>query len=147
MIWRTAGAQQSVLSTPLLPPPFLPLPPRKKKEEGTFYYRDISGEEFFYSFKLIPKNRRRVKITVITFLKIQKQKGCNCNYFAKDGNSSDSIVPVASTHEFPQCLMLLCVIAQRFVELTISTSWRGSSWSCQDSSTWRVGPLDITIQE
>ena len=28
-----------------------------------------------------------------------------------EGNSSDSIVPVVSTHEFPQCMMLLRVIA------------------------------------
>ena len=35
---------------------------KEKKREGTFYYGNITGEEFnfYYSFKLIPKNRRRV---------------------------------------------------------------------------------------
>ena len=34
---------------------------RTKKKEGTFYYRNISGEGIilYYSFKLIPKTRRR----------------------------------------------------------------------------------------
>ena len=53
VIWRRASAQQSVLPPPL--PSLLPsLPPLlKKKKEGTFYYRNISGEEFifYYSFK------------------------------------------------------------------------------------------------
>ena len=31
-------------------------------------------------------------------------------------------------------------------ELTISTYCGGSFWSCQDQSTWRFGPLDLTIQ-
>ena len=43
VIWRTAGAQQSVLS--LLPSPPPPLPIKKKR---TSYYRNISGEEFIF---------------------------------------------------------------------------------------------------
>ena len=46
----------------LLPPPSLPHP---EKSEGTFYYR--RGIYFYYSFKLIPKNRRRVKLQALQF--------------------------------------------------------------------------------
>ena len=37
---------------------------RLETKEGTFYYRYISGDEFifYYSFKLIPKSRRRGKL-------------------------------------------------------------------------------------
>ena len=53
-----------------LPSSLLPssLPHPEKKEE-TFYYRNISGEEFifYYSFKLIPKNRRWVKLQALQF--------------------------------------------------------------------------------
>ena len=61
-----------LLSHPLpsspLPPPFFPFHP-KKKSEGPFYYRNISGEEFifYYSFKLIPKTRRRGKLQTLQF--------------------------------------------------------------------------------
>ena len=43
---------------------------RLETKEGTLYYRNISGEEFivYYGFKIIPKTRRRGKITVITVL-------------------------------------------------------------------------------
>ena len=53
-------------SSSLLPPPSLPHP---EKREGTFFYRNISGEEFnfYYSFKLIPKNRRLVKLQSLQF--------------------------------------------------------------------------------
>ena len=46
--------------------PFSPSPP-KKKDEGTFRYRNISGEGiiFHYSFILIQKNRRRVKLQAL----------------------------------------------------------------------------------
>ena len=46
----------------LLPPPFSPSSPKKKKE-GTFNYRNISSEGIFlhYCFILIQKNRHRVK--------------------------------------------------------------------------------------
>ena len=48
--------------------------PRKKR--GTFYYRNISGDEL----KLAAgENYSHYSFTVI-----QKQKGCNCNYFVKD---------------------------------------------------------------
>ena len=42
---------------------------KEKKREGTFDYRNISGEEFIFytSFKLIPKNRR-VKLQALQFL-------------------------------------------------------------------------------
>ena len=57
---------------PSLPPPSSLLPPslpHREKREGTFCYRYISGEEFifYYSFKLIPKNRRRVKLQALQF--------------------------------------------------------------------------------
>ena len=66
VMWRTAGAQQSVLSSPL--PSLLPSP--QKKEEGTFNYRNISrrGNYFITVFKLIPKNRCLVEITGVTVL-------------------------------------------------------------------------------
>ena len=53
VIWRRASAQQSVLSLLLSPPSSLLPFPSSKKKEGTFYYRNISGEEFifYYSFK------------------------------------------------------------------------------------------------
>ena len=43
--------------------------PPDKKKEGTFYYKNISGEEFifYYSFKLIPKTRRRGKLQSLQF--------------------------------------------------------------------------------
>ena len=51
----------SSLSLSLLPPPSLP---HQEKEEGPFYYSNISGEGIilYYSFKLIPKTRRRGKL-------------------------------------------------------------------------------------
>ena len=59
MMWRTAGALQSVLSPPPLHSllPSLPLLLLKKKSEGPFYNRNISGEEFifYYIFKLNQK--------------------------------------------------------------------------------------------
>ena len=38
-------------------------------KEGTFYYRNISGEKFIFydSFKLIPKTRRRGKLQSLQF--------------------------------------------------------------------------------
>ena len=41
---------------------------RLETKEGPFYYRNISGEEFFYySFKLIPETRRRGKLQSLQF--------------------------------------------------------------------------------
>ena len=42
---------------------------RLETKEGTFYYRNIPGEEFifYYSFKLIPKTRRRGKLQSLQF--------------------------------------------------------------------------------
>ena len=42
---------------------------RLETKEGTFYYRNISGEEFifYYSFKQIPKTRRRGKLQSLQF--------------------------------------------------------------------------------
>ena len=50
VIWRRASAQQSVLSLLLSPPSSLLLSFQrtKKKKEGTFHYRNISGEEFIF---------------------------------------------------------------------------------------------------
>ena len=41
----------------------------KRKKEGTLYYRNISGEGFtlYYSFTLIPKDRRRVNLQALQF--------------------------------------------------------------------------------
>ena len=63
VIWRTAGAQQSVLSL------LLSLSSSKKRI-GTLNDRNISGEEFilYYSLKLTPKN---------SFILIRKQSNCN----------------------------------------------------------------------
>ena len=49
VIWRRASAQQSVLSLLLSLPSLLPSPPPllKKKKEGTFNYKNISGDDFF----------------------------------------------------------------------------------------------------
>ena len=49
-----------------LPPPSFP---PHKKEEGTFYYRNISGEGIIlhYSFMVIQKNQRRVKLQSLQF--------------------------------------------------------------------------------
>ena len=42
---------------------------RLETKEGPFNYRNISGEEFifYYSFKLIPKTRRRGKLQTLQF--------------------------------------------------------------------------------
>ena len=48
VIWRRASAQQSVLSLLLSPPSSLLPLPSSKKREGTFYHRNISGEEFIF---------------------------------------------------------------------------------------------------
>ena len=68
VIWRRASAQQSVLSLLLSPPSSL-LPLSSSKKEETFYYRNISGEGtiLHYSFILIQKNRRRVKLQSLQF--------------------------------------------------------------------------------
>ena len=52
VIWRTAGAPQSVLSLLLSPCSSLLSLPSSKKKEGTFNYMNISGEGiiFYYSF-------------------------------------------------------------------------------------------------
>ena len=61
-------AQGKCTAVGSLPPPFSPSPPQKKKEE-TFYYRNISGEGIIlhYSYILIQKNRRRVKLQSLNF--------------------------------------------------------------------------------
>ena len=69
----------------LLPPlpSLLPSLPRllKKKRGKTFYYRNISGEGIIlhYSFILIQKNRRRVKLQSYSFILIRKQTNCNAS--------------------------------------------------------------------
>ena len=54
-------------SSSLLPPPFLPPTPRKKV--GNFLLQEYfrRGIYFYYSFKLTPKNRRRVKLQALQF--------------------------------------------------------------------------------
>ena len=63
VIWRRARAQQSVLSLLLSPPSsLLPLPSSKKRGNCLLQEYFRRGIYFYYSFKLIPKNRRRVKL-------------------------------------------------------------------------------------
>ena len=83
VIWRTASAQQSVLSLLLSPPSSL-LPLSSSKKEGTFYYRNISGEEFIFYYIFLHKFQKIVageNYSHYSFILIQKPKGCNCNDF------------------------------------------------------------------
>ena len=72
VMWRTASAQQSVLSLLLSPPSsfLLSLPPLLKKKRGENfllqeYFR--RGIYFYYRKRLSPKNRRRVKLQSLQF--------------------------------------------------------------------------------
>ena len=58
-----------------------------KKEEGTFYYRNISGDDLFFITVLnkFQKIAAGENYSHYSFILIQKQKGCNCNDFLKDG--------------------------------------------------------------
>ena len=49
---------------------------RRNKKKGTFHYRFISGEgiNFYYSFKLIQKNRRRGKLQSLQFFLIENKR-------------------------------------------------------------------------
>ena len=71
MVWRTAGAKQSVLSLLLsLTPPYSPSPPQKKKEEGTFIITGIfpARNLFLLQFQInSKKNRRGVKLQALQF--------------------------------------------------------------------------------
>ena len=64
---------------------------KRKKEEGTFHYMNISGEGIilYYSFTLIQKNHRRVKSQTLQFYlnskKIKSAPRQICNYFRSDG--------------------------------------------------------------
>ena len=51
-----------------LPPPFSPSPPPQKKV-GTFQFQEYfrRGIYFYFSYKLIPKNRHRVKLQALQF--------------------------------------------------------------------------------
>ena len=99
-------AQGKCTAVGSLPPPLPSLlpspPPLLKKREGTFYYRNISGEEFifYYSLKLIPKNRRRVKLQGVTVLyEFQNNRPVtrqNCNYFRGDGNPTATAQPMTT---------------------------------------------------
>ena len=72
-------AQGKCTAVGSLPPP---LPSLLKKKEETFYSRNISGEGIIlhYSFILIQKNRRRVKLQSLQFyinskaIKLQRVK-------------------------------------------------------------------------
>ena len=70
----TANELHGMFPPLLLPPLLSSLHPEKR--EGTFYYRNISGEEFIfhYSLKLIPKNRRRVKLQALISFSINVSK-------------------------------------------------------------------------
>ena len=80
VMWRTVRSQQlptnctecSHLSSSLL---FSPSHPEKR--EGTFYYRNMSGDEFIFitGFKQIPKYRRRGKLQSLQFYTNSKTKG------------------------------------------------------------------------
>ena len=88
VVWCKASAQQSVLSLLLFPPSSLLLLSSKKKKEGTFYYRNISGDDFFITvLNKFQKNAAGENYSHYSFILIQKQKGCNCNDFVKDGIS------------------------------------------------------------
>ena len=74
-----------------LPPPLpslLPSLPPLLKKEGTFYYRNISGDEF--SFITVLNKFQKIaageNYSHYSFILIQKQKGCNCNDFVEDGS-------------------------------------------------------------
>ena len=65
-------AQGKCTAVGSLPPPLsslLPSPPLLLKKRGGNYYRNISGEGIIlhYSFKLIQKNRRQVKLQSLQF--------------------------------------------------------------------------------
>ena len=60
---------------------------RLKTKEGTFYYRNISGEEFIF-LTVINKFQKIAtgeNYSHYSFILIQKQKGRNCNDFVEDG--------------------------------------------------------------
>ena len=68
----TANELHGMFPPPLLPPllsSLLPPSHTQKKREGTLYYRNISGEGIilYYSFILILKNQRRVKLQSLQF--------------------------------------------------------------------------------
>ena len=70
----------------LLPPPSLPHPEKRKE---TFYYRNISGDDYFFTTVLnkFQKIAAGENYSHYSFILIPKQKGCNCNHFVKDGIS------------------------------------------------------------
>ena len=72
-IWMWSGARQvhsnrfSPSFSPL-PPPFSPSPPQKKKKKELLITRRFQPRiYFYYSFKLVLKNRRRVKLQALQF--------------------------------------------------------------------------------
>ena len=59
---------------------------RLKTKEGTFYYRNISGEEFIFitvlnKFQEIAAGEN---YSHYSFILIRKQKACNCNDFVEE---------------------------------------------------------------
>ena len=61
---------------------------RFETKEGTFYYRNISGEEFFNTvLNKFQKLAAGENYSHYSFILIPKQKVRNCNHFVKDGNS------------------------------------------------------------
>ena len=85
-----------------LPPPFSPSPPQKKEE--TFYYRNISGEEFIFITVLnkFQKIAAGENYSHYSFILIQKQLACNCNDFVEDG--IPIIIDAAFSHSIQVCM-------------------------------------------
>ena len=57
---------------------------RLETKEGTFYYRNISGEEFIF-ITVLNKFQKLAAGENYSHYSYPKQKGCNCNHFVKDG--------------------------------------------------------------
>ena len=88
-------AQGKCTAVGSLPPPLpslVPSPPHLlKKRGGNFLLQEYfrRGNYFYYSFKLIQKNRRRVKLQTLQFLfEFENNRTAtrqNCNNFGQDG--------------------------------------------------------------
>ena len=88
MIWCKAIAQQSVLSLLLSPPSSLLPPPLLKKKRDLFITGIFPARKLFFITVLnkFQKIAAGENYSHYSFILIPKQKGCNCNDFAKHGN-------------------------------------------------------------